>query len=119
MLALDNITWTGYNGGSGSAVVDNNSETPPILKMPTEMDKLVVYPNPATNRIHISGLPINSIEPGFIDVFDASGRRIKRFIWQGQSELNDISIAELNKGLYFLLVRSGDQTLKVLKLIKQ
>jgi len=65
------------------------------------LEKVHVYPIPAKEMIHVDG-----IDGDFhFDIYDLTGRLISK----GQSSTNDISIAELMVGTYFLRIEKGDR----------
>lgn len=67
-----------------------------------QYDDLVVYPNPTTATIHISG------EIGQVAIYDHSGHLVM------VSQSTDIDLSGLSKGVYF--VKSKGSTAKVIKL---
>ena len=73
-------------------------------------DRLLVYPNPATNQVTISGLVGN----GQLRLCDISGKVIRAIDYSTSSSLFDIS--DCRKGIYLLHVISGVQ-MQVSKLI--
>ncbi|PJC06822.1 MAG: glycosyltrehalose trehalohydrolase [Flavobacteriaceae bacterium CG_4_9_14_0_8_um_filter_34_30] len=73
------------------------------------IQKITLYPNPATNKIQFS-VPLETIQ-----IYDVSGKLIKQFSSYSTSEY--VSIEELKNGLYFLKVQhhGNIQTIKLLK----
>jgi hypothetical protein len=69
---------------------------------------LQLYPNPVTDKIHISSsLP----KMGLAELFDLTGKKVKEeFINSNKSE---IDISELENGFYFL--RFGEKSFKIVK----
>lgn len=67
-----------------------------------QYDDLVVYPNPTTSTIHISG------EMGQVAIYDHAGHLVM------VSQSTDIDLSGLSKGVYF--VKSKGSTAKVIKL---
>lgn len=66
--------------------------------------EIVVMPNPASQQIQITGLPLNS---SYI-IFDAAGRQERMGTWNGQP----IILKGLSAGMYFLQVQQGDQLIR-------
>jgi hypothetical protein len=66
--------------------------------------EIVVMPNPASQQIQITGLPLNS---SYI-IFDAAGRQERMGTWNGQP----ILLKGLFAGMYFLQVQQGDQLIR-------
>lgn len=64
-------------------------------------EKLCVYPNPANNILHISGLTAESCND--ILIFDITGRLMKQV-----SNHIDIDVSDLSNGLYMIRVVTGD-----------
>ena len=67
---------------------------------------LVIYPNPASDRIHIEGLEADSE----VQLFNAVGELVKTVKVDGNSEIN---ITDLASGLY--LVRFGNASVRFVK----
>ena len=65
-----------------------------------------IYPNPATELVYISGLPIG--KEVTISLFDGSGRLVQQSLLPSGNNSREISIAELPKGLYHLLMNDGE-----------
>ncbi len=75
-----------------------------------EGDQIVVYPNPATDFIHLLGVPNNSK----IEIFSASGMLVKQV-----TNPENIDIRNLQLGVYFLRVSDTLGGYETLKFIKQ
>ena len=60
---------------------------------------LRLYPNPASNTLHLE----SDIEHGQMSIYDLTGRKVYQSDYQTQ-----ISVADLNNGLYFLHVITDD-----------
>jgi hypothetical protein len=85
---------------NGISVLD--VETPPV-------QKIVMYPNPATNMLHFS----TSLDA--IKIYDVSGKLIKEYATYQAS--TPLYIQELKSGMYFISVQHNGnvQTIKLLK----
>jgi len=68
----------------------------------------IIFPNPASTRIFISGLNEN-LNEAEVSVFDLSGR--KMFAQKVSSIQNEIDVSSLNDGIYFLELKNRDQSL--------
>ncbi len=92
-----------------------------IVKLNGEGDKnsFTVYPNPAKNIITINGYNSNS-DIVLLNIYDASGRIVKRLQWQQLQGAysKTIPVDELVKGVYWLEMKSGGES-KRLQLVKQ
>jgi hypothetical protein len=73
------------------------------------MTTFTLYPNPTTNGLTVSGITIRSYS-----IFDHLGRKVK----QGASTTN-IDVANLQRGVYILQVRTDDEQILSQKFIKQ
>ena len=72
---------------------------------------LVIFPNPASNVIQISGIPLN--ENASFEVYSAIGEQLI----SGKLQ-NEISIADLATGMYFIRIHSNHQ-LATLSFVKE
>lgn len=71
----------------------------------TNVAKLEVYPNPATNRVTIkSGSPIEQVE-----MYNQVGQLIKQI--GTDSNILNLNVAEFDSGIYFIKVCSHDQVI--------
>ncbi|WP_281298606.1 T9SS type A sorting domain-containing protein [Flavobacterium limnophilum] len=95
---------------NGALYVSTGSSTHKIVKITDPFlgledinnpanNKLVIYPNPATNFLHIE----NAVNPEIIQLFDITGRLVKSF---KSSEIKDnqIVLPNLTSGTYVLKV---------------
>lgn len=77
---------------------------------------LEVYPNPATDRIHVV---FDRTGPTDINVIDMTGRLIQSTRYQSAGFTNySLDISSLNAGIYFVRVGSGSQA-NVMRFIKE
>jgi hypothetical protein len=83
----------------------------------TEEDQLLqVYPNPATDRIHVV---FDQNGPTDISLIDMTGRVIKSTRYRGAGFTDySLDISSLNPGIYFVQVGTGMNS-KVLRFIKE
>jgi len=65
---------------------------------------MAVYPNPASDQIHITGL-----ESGNLRIYDLTGQEVLQF--RVTKRNMDVDVTDLEKGLY--LIQSGDSTVKL------
>ncbi len=70
-----------------------------------------MYPNPAAAEIYIQGAPANTS----VKVYDITGRELMNTPLMN----NKVNIGELNKGVYFIKLVSGNDIYEVQKLIKE
>ncbi|WP_295336289.1 T9SS type A sorting domain-containing protein [Flavobacterium sp.] len=109
------------NAASFSGVFDNfvmrASATDTLLgvnDLSVSNDTFVVYPNPVDNVVNIS-LMSNTfdVEINKVRISDVNGRTVKEF----NSNLNQLNIADLNSGVYFLNIETanGKATKKIVK----
>ncbi|MBI3234906.1 MAG: T9SS type A sorting domain-containing protein [Bacteroidetes bacterium] len=64
-----------------------------------------VYPNPATNSIHISAA---NLKMGNIELYDMEGKVIKSFISNVGTSNLDLDISDLRAGIYLLKSRNNE-----------
>ena len=69
---------------------------------------LEVYPNPATNMLHI-----RNVKEGTVQVYDAIGRQVMVNEVVGNEDHIQLDISSLSKGIYF--VKIGNNTAKFVK----
>lgn len=80
-------------------------------------DDLKIYPNPAENNLHISGIPFNDTEVS-LSLFDISGRLLAiKIVEPGEQDIS-ISTQHLEAGTYILRMKGADGS-KEMKFIKQ
>jgi hypothetical protein len=73
-------------------------------------DRIVLYPNPATNFIHISGLSERNI---LVEIIDVNGKSVLKQVLVN----NSINISKLTQGNYIIRLKMKDHT-ELLKLVK-
>ncbi len=74
-----------------------------------------IYPNPATNEIHLADININRIKPVEISIYDLLGHRvIHQFLTQ-----NRIKTELLPSGLFLLKIRQGNRLYSTKFLIRK
>ena len=80
-----------------------------------EYDEVDVIPNPANNTLNIKGLPeaIHRIE-----LFDLSGRQVRRAIWHQRADGLEIDVSALQGGLYQGKAFSEDGRAYVFRFVK-
>lgn len=114
-LKLNSVT---VNSNSFSITVPSLSTTAVILKSTTtgvhdiksQTDEIKVYPNPATDKLHIS-LFSNVAEPTKVIIYDQSGRKIQtsNTDYDGHSQIT-LNVSSLFNGYYLLCVRNNHYT---------
>jgi PKD repeat protein len=102
-------TYAGNNGCSASdfltITVDNC-----VSLLPSDLQSLMLYPNPNKGSFFISGLPEN----GIISVYSVEGRLISEF--EIKEESQSIRFSSPAPGVYRILIRteSGERVLKMI-----
>jgi hypothetical protein len=96
-------------------IVDNLS----IKKLFTEIIKIKIYPNPATNFVRISTENGESIKTDGLNIIiiDAYGRQIKK-IENYKKEIGEFNISVLKSGIYFIEIYNDNKKIFYDKLIK-
>ncbi|MET3878730.1 T9SS type A sorting domain-containing protein [Chitinophaga sp. OAE865] len=82
---------------AGTFAVQYQKGFPGDEKLKRDKD-IVLYPNPASSKLYVSGLNNNAV----LEVYDSKGQRLKTV--SGIS----IDVSELVPGTYFLKIRSGE-----------
>jgi hypothetical protein len=81
-----------------------------------QVPDLHIYPNPARNSFILNVQNMNNVS-GLVTVIDITGKNV--IIEEINTEIMTVDVTGLNAGLYFVKVRSGDQTFNSkLQLIK-
>lgn len=81
-----------------------NIESTSILRQTDTV--IYIYPNPASSYINIEGVT------GFIEIFDITGKSVfQKEVFEG---LNQIEIASLTPGLYFIEINKNTQKLRLI-----
>jgi hypothetical protein len=106
---------------SKSEVVNVNSIASKSTGVPTlaAVDQLIVYPNPAVDRVHISGA-LNVARDAHIFVVNAIGQTVyeKLLPWNGNQLSEDVPVNNLSNGIYELGICSeGAQTRQRLEVV--
>ncbi len=78
----------------------------------TNDQSIIIYPNPAKNEVNIKA---NNLELRQIEIYDIAGRIIKQIKTSG-TETN-ISIADIDSGIYLVKVLCADGVTKINKLL--
>lgn len=76
-------------------------------------EKIVVYPNPALNELHIKGVNKSHLKAKLYNVL---GQEIKSFMVIGNTTL---SISDIENGTYFLKIFQNNNTSIIKRIIKQ
>jgi hypothetical protein len=99
-VSLDEIWWAEGDAEPGS--VNVNSSKPSTLS---------IYPNPASERIYLSG----GLDIDYVEIFDMTGRVIIKY---EKSGINSIGISDLKPGIY-ILKACGDNSDQIRKFYKK
>ncbi len=68
--------------------------------------QLIVFPNPADNIVNVELKYIMEIDASFV-IYDISGRKVKEAILKANQQMIELSISDLQSGLYYYEVQSG------------
>lgn len=79
-----------------------------------DLQKLVIYPNPASATFNINML--NQTEGSLLELYDALGAMVQSHTLTPHSA---IDIAGLPSGMYFVRVRNGSKTIAAQKIVKE
>lgn len=75
--------------------------------------EITLYPNPSENYVSFKGL--NTITPVLLEVYDSSGKIIKK----GVLKNGVFDVSDLNSGLYFIALIDDNEVLERVKFIKK
>ena len=92
----------------------NQNETVPTTE--TKTQKVIVFPNPATNVVNILGLHNSS--RAAISITDTYGTLVLQHRWEIKNNALNIPITSLNSGIYIVTIRSEEQQVRT-KFYKQ
>ena len=95
-VQVDDISWTGYSGGARLA---------PQGELNSVLNKLHVYPNPASHKINLTGS-----ENGKAFIYSTKGELV---MTHNISWSKTLDISTLSQGVY--LIKSGNQSIRLLK----
>ncbi len=82
----------------------------------TKVQKVKVFPNPATNVVNILGLQ-NSNRAAIL-ITDAYGNAVLEHHWEIKNKALNIPVTSLNPGIYIVTIRSMEQQVQT-KFYKQ
>lgn len=96
---------------AGSTGSDTYAVCPPTASINDLANGFNVYPNPVQNTLYVSaGVAIDNVS-----IFDLTGREVMRAA--PNATAFSLDVADLNKGLYLVTVKAGEQELTT-KLVK-
>jgi hypothetical protein len=98
-----NTNWIQFLSASGVKVNEEKA------------DNFSIYPNPASDFIELD-LSVKSLAGADISIFNAIGKVVKTVGSGGESKIR-INTSDLEKGMYFVVVKSGDGMKSTSKLV--
>jgi hypothetical protein len=87
-----------------------------VVKKQENVEKIKVFPNPATTVVSVLGLH-NSIRAEIL-ISDVYGNVVQRYQWEIRNNAINIPVAALEQGVYMITVNSPEQLFKT-KFYKQ
>lgn len=90
---------------------DNSSKEKIVQEQQTNAKKIKVFPNPATNVVHLLGLA-NS-QKAFITISDLYGNTVLQRQWSIRDASLSIPVPNLESGIYVVSVDSPEQKIQV------
>ncbi|MGB0430754.1 MAG: T9SS type A sorting domain-containing protein [Bacteroidia bacterium] len=95
--------------GEYAIVVADKTQSPCAkLSVPNIYKNIIVYPNPTSSYIAIKGLKNNSTYSA--NIFNILGNRVMQS--EINSDLNQINVNDLAKGVYYLVINGEDEFVK-------
>jgi beta-glucanase (GH16 family) len=73
-------------------------------------ERVNIYPNPAGDRIYIKWDPALFNDPPTMEITDLAGHTVRSL--GGVANAGTVSVADLDSGLYFITLRSGEAVVK-------
>jgi hypothetical protein len=80
------------------------SESAVVVVRRNDNGTITAYPNPATDVLHVAGLPERTER---LVVFDATGRMVRVWSVEGDAVTVTLAVGDLARGRYTLLVESA------------
>jgi len=107
---------TGYAVGNAGTIFKTTNGGTWIEQEQTENNKLLLYPNPAKNKITIDLQKISDLKNTYISIYNLQGQLLlQKSITQEKTELH---INNLAKGMYIVKVYNNNNTM-VTKFVKE
>ncbi|WP_299557459.1 fibronectin type III domain-containing protein [Seonamhaeicola sp.] len=109
------IALTALNGASNTASKNVKKEERLEVNEKNEVGDIVVYPNPATDRIYITN---HNLEIKTLRVYNLSGREIMRLNGANEGVIN-LELSNVSKGLYFIKISTVKGVERTFKFVKK
>jgi len=77
------------------------------------------YPNPANQAVHVSYNLNSNNQSAYLELIDAIGTQVKTIAVNKNSGIINIPLADIESGIYFYRIVSGEEFSKTQRLIKQ
>ncbi len=114
-----------YNWDTTSQTYDTNPAYRLLFALPTALNEasaaahsdLAVYPNPATNKVFISGSMSGSFQQPAISLYNLSGQLNQAPVIY-QNGVAEIDISHLSSGMYTIQILSGENVIRKKLLIR-
>ncbi|MCJ7467840.1 MAG: T9SS type A sorting domain-containing protein [Maribacter sp.] len=87
-----------------------------IVKKQVNVEKIKVFPNPATTVVNVLGLQ-NCLNAEIL-ISDGYGNVVQRYRWEIRNNAINIPVASLEQGVYMIIINSPEQSVKT-KFYKQ
>jgi HYR domain/Secretion system C-terminal sorting domain len=81
-------------------------------------DKAMAYPNPTNNQIFVEVLDVDNND-GIIEVYNELGKLVKTQNFAKNQVRYEVNTADLSQGVYILKIRSANNDVKTIKIVKQ
>ena len=81
----------------------------------SQINKIKVYPNPATNNVKVE--IDNNVNISSLVIVDMLGKTVKVVNVSNQNGISNVDVSNLNEGFYFVKVMDGSNILKSQKLM--
>jgi len=97
-------TLVGWGWAIDDLIIQADEE---ILSVDKLVEEISIYPNPASEKINVE-FPSNSGKISTLQLINQEGKIVKQIVTQPGSNSIEISVGNLQRGIYFLKLGDGD-----------
>ena len=99
---------------SEKGMADTHEETEIIIQNLSVNEKLEIYPNPATDVLHINYSLSNE---SYFEIYNVLGRKLVSILLNSGTDKKSLSLKEFSKGVYYLKVIKNNKIIKSKKIV--
>ena len=106
------LYFTADDGINGTELWKNDSSTVGISAVPAFANKIILYPNPNNGRFIIRVQSINDLAENVkIEICNLIGEQVYSTTFKKQQPSSEIDLSKFPKGIYFVKMAAGGETL--------